>query len=264
MVLLALLTLFVSFLVFTELPIANRFYKKQRAILGEISGFAAKLASKPLIKLSQLYDAYLDVVNAKKEVVELRQKLSELSLENQRLREFERENQKLKTILGLSIKAGKEKIVANVIGEDIKSYYKGIIIDKGSESGILPKMAVISPKGLVGQVVEVRRGSSKIMVINDANSAVDVYVENKEIRGIIEGTGLSTLKLKYVKKNEEVEVGDKLITSGKDGIYPKGVPVGIVIDVNKKKGGIFLDITVAPFADFRVLDQVILLKNSNG
>lgn len=225
-----------------------------------MSGIATKVLDRPLRKIAEYYHLYVDLVNAKKEVLELRKKLDVLYLENQRLREFERENRHLKRILELSEKNQYKMRVAYVIGEDIKSWYKAILIDKGSDSDIKEKMPVISPKGLVGQVVEVNRKSSKVMVINDTNSAVDVYVEEKEIRGIAEGTGYSTLKLKYVKKNEEVEIGDRLLTSGKDGIYPRGIPVGIVVSVNKKAGGIFLDIDVVPFANFRVLDEVIVLR----
>ena len=74
------------------------------------------------------------------------------------------------------------------------------------------------------------------------------------------GTGQNTVKLKYVIKNDDIEIGDKLVTSGKDGIYPKGIPAGIVITANKNKAGIFADIDVMPFNNFRQLDEVLLVK----
>ncbi|MCX7856976.1 MAG: rod shape-determining protein MreC [Deltaproteobacteria bacterium] len=256
----AILALILSFLAFTNFPLANKIYFKVRGLFGDISGITVNLLDRPLRKVNEYYELYIDLKDAKKEVMELKRRLDLAYLEISRLKELERENRYFRRILELSEKNGFRMIVANVVGEDIKSWYKGILIDKGRDFDIHEKMAVISPKGLVGQVVEVNKKSSKIMVINDTNSAVDVYVEGKDIRGIVEGTGYSTLKLKYVKKNEDVETGDRLYTSGKDGIYPKGIPVGIVISVDRKTGGIFLDIDVIPFANFRVLDQVIVLK----
>ncbi|MCS7281437.1 MAG: rod shape-determining protein MreC [Desulfobacterota bacterium] len=255
----AIFALIVAFLGFTNFPWAANFYSKLRDPLSEITGWAVSFLDRPVKRVAHYYDRYLDLVDAKKEVIELRRRLDALYLEYSRLKELERENRQLRQILELKEKKEYKMVVASIVGEDIKSWYKGILIDKGRDSGIKEKMPVISPKGLVGQVIEANRKTSKIMVINDAKSAVDVYVEGKEIRGIVEGSGETTLKLKYVKKNEDLEAGDKLITSGKDGIYPRGIPVGIVVNINKKKGGIFLDVDVMPFANFRVLDYVIVL-----
>ena len=109
------------------------------------------------------------------------------------------------------------------------NWFKCVLVDKGQSAGIRERMPVITPSGLVGQVVEVNKWHSKVMVVNDTNSAVDVYVSGKNTRGIAEGTGQTTIKLKYVLKNDDIELGDKLITSGKDAIFPRGFPVGIVI-----------------------------------
>ena len=85
-------------------------------------------------------------------------------------------------------------------------------------------------------------------------------MEGKNTRGMLEGTGQNTLKLKYILKNDEIEIGDKLVTSGKDGIYPKGMPTGIVITVNRAKAGIFTDVDVMPYNNFRRLDEVLVVK----
>ncbi len=121
-------------------------------------------------------------------------------------------------------------------------------------------MPVITPRGLVGQVVETDRWLQKVMVINDTNSSVDVYVEGRNTRGILEGTGQTLLRLKYIRKNDEIEIGDKLITSGKDGIYPKGLATGIVTTVNRGKPGIFSEIDVMPFNNFNILEEVLVVK----
>lgn len=151
-------------------------------------------------------------------------------------------------------------IAARVIGEDIKNWFRCIIIDKGRDAGVTEKMPIITPKGLVGQAVEINKWHSKVMIVNDTNSSVDVYIEGKNSRGVLEGTGKTTLKLKYVLKNDEAAIGDKLITSGKDSIYPKGLPTGIIITVNRNNPGIFADIDVMPFNNFKRLDEVLIIK----
>jgi len=122
------------------------------------------------------------------------------------------------------------------------------------------KMPVVTPAGVVGQAVEVSRWHTQVMIINDTNSAVDVYTTGKHTRGIVEGTGQTTLKMKYVLKNDDIEVGDRLITSGKDAIYPEGLAVGIVINRNKTRPGLFSDIDVMPFNNFKKLDEVLVVK----
>jgi rod shape-determining protein MreC len=181
-------------------------------------------------------------------------------LENQKIHELEQENKRLKTILNLMEQHPKTMIAARVVGEDVKNWFKCIILDKGKSSGIMIKMPVVTSRGLVGQVVETDRWVTKVMVINDTNSSVDVYVDGRNTRGILEGTGQTLLRLKYIRKNDELEIGDKLITSGKDGIYPKGLAIGIVTTVNRNKPGIFADIEVMPFNNFNRLEEVLVLK----
>lgn len=256
----AIFVLIIAFLSYTNFASFGKPYLIIRNFISGVSGYLLRGIEKPFGLVSHYLDLYVDLVNAKKEVSELREKLDRLYLENQRLKEAERENLALKRILDVREKPNPKMIVANVIGEDVKNWNKGIILDKGRENGVNPGTPVLAPSGLLGQVVESAYGSSKVLVINDPTFSVDVYVSGKDIRGIAEGTGGSILKLKYVKKNEELEIGDKLITSGKDGVYPRGIPVGIVIRVERKSGGIFLDAEVMPFANYRTLDYVILIK----
>jgi rod shape-determining protein MreC len=205
-------------------------------------------------------DLYVNLTNVKKENATLKKKLEALQLENQRLAEFERESQRLKDILSFSQHNPNTLIAAHVTGEDIKNWFKCIIIDKGSNYALREKMNVITPKGLVGQVIEAHRWHAKIMVINDTNSSVDVFIDGRNTRGILEGTGQAKLKLKYVRKTDEAEIGDKLVTSGKDTIYQKGLPVGIITTITRGQAGIFADIDVVPFNDFKKLEEVLVIK----
>ena len=141
-------------------------------------------------------------------------------------------------------------IAARVVGEDVKNWFKCIIIDKGRESGHQGEDACRDAQGLVGQAVEVDSGIQRSWSSTIRIPPLTYMWRESRHRGLLEGTGQNTLKLKYVVKNDEIEIGDKLVTSGKDGIFPKGMPVGIVITVNRNKSGIFTDIDVMPLQQF--------------
>lgn len=259
-IIIAIAILVVSFFIFTNTPLFLKGYSVAKSGFGEISGPLLRIIGKPAEFARYLFNNYIGLIRTNRENADLRNKLTKLQLENQKIPELEQENKRLKSILNLMEQHPKTMIAARVVGEDVKNWFKCIILDKGKSSGIMIKMPVVTSRGLVGQVVETDRWVTKVMVINDTNSSVDIYVEGRNTRGILEGTGQTLLRLKYIRKNDELEIGDKLITSGKDGIYPKGLAIGIVTTVNRNKPGIFADIEVMPFNNFNRLEEVLVLK----
>ena len=259
-IIIAIAFLVVSFFIFTNTPLFLKGYSVAKSGFGEISGPLLRIIGKPAEFIRYLFNNYIGLIRTNRENADLHNKLDKLQLENQKIHELEQENKRLKTILNLMEQHPKTMIAARVVGEDVKNWFKCIILDKGKSSGITIKMPVVTSRGLVGQVVETDRWVTKVMVINDTNSSVDVYVDGRNTRGILEGTGQTLLRLKYIRKNDELEIGDKLITSGKDGIYPKGLAIGIVTTVNRNKPGIFADIEVMPFNNFNRLEEVLVLK----
>jgi len=259
-IILAIFVLVVSFLSFTNTPVV---FKTFTAIKGGLSiaiGPALKVIGKPVDGISGALNAYINLIDTKKENDELKAQLDKLRVENQKLQELDRENKRFKTLLGFMETKPNTLIAANVIGEDLKNWFRSIIIDKGKSQGVREKMPVITPKGIVGQAVEIDQWHSKVMIINDTNSSVDVNIDGKNTRGLLEGTGQNILKLNYVIKNDAIEIGDRLLTSGKDDIFPKGIPVGIVMTVDRSKAGIFADVDVMPYNDFKQLDEVLIIK----
>jgi rod shape-determining protein MreC len=256
----AILLLVLSFLLFTNINPFARAYSNAKVSAADIIGPTLRVLGAPARAVQYVFDSYFNLVGVKEKNAELRKKMESLQVESQKLPELERENQRLRSLLKLTEQKHNSMIAARVIGEDVVNWFKCIIIDKGKDQGVREKMPVITPAGVVGQAVEVSRWHSKVMIINDTNSAIDAYVSGKQTRGIIEGTGQTTLKMKYVRKNDEIEVGDKLITSGKDGIYPKGMAIGLVIVVNKNSPGLFAEVEVMPYNNFRKLDEVLVVK----
>ena len=258
----AILLLALTFLLFTDIPVIGKAYTVVKSYVGDGIGPVLKAMSIPVRSVDQVIDSYINLIDVKRKNGELKKRLDAMEQENQKLVELEKENDRLRKLLDLKGPRQQDSVAANVIGEDVVNWFRCVIIDKGRASGIGEKMPVVTPAGVVGQAVEVNRWHTKVMIINDTNSAVDTYVSGKETRGIAEGTGQTLLKLKYVLKNDDIEVGDKLITSGKDAIYPKGLAVGIVTSVNKNRPGLFADVDVMPYNNFRKLEQVLVMKKS--
>jgi rod shape-determining protein MreC len=124
-------------------------------------------------------------------------------------------------------------------------------------------MAVVTSDGVVGRVIEVSLHTAKVLLITDPNSAMDVIVQRSRTQGIMEGKVEEVCVLKYVQKNEDVQVGDKVITSGLGGIFPKGLMTGTVTRVERKRPGIFQYIEVTPSVDFSRLEEVLILKGES-
>jgi rod shape-determining protein MreC len=260
LIIVAVALLVASLLVFTGTPYVTRGFVAVKNVFAVAAGPVLKGVTFVTGGIGGTFDTYFNLVRAKKENTELRRKVESLQMENQAMVETQKENQRLRALLAFSQRTPGAYVAARVIGEDLKNWYKCVIIDKGKNYGIRERMTVLTGEGLVGQVVEAHQWHSKVMVINDTNSAVDVYVDGKNTRGVLEGTGQSACRLKYVRKTDQPENGDKLMTSGKDGVYPKGIPVGLVTTVTVGKAGIFADIDVMPFNDYKKLNEVLVLK----
>ena len=129
-------------------------------------------------------------------------------------------------------------VPANVFARDASSWFKTILVDKGEIDGVSRDMAVAVAEGLVGRVIEVFPSAAKVLLITDPNSGVDVIVQRTRAQGIMEGRVEEFCTLKYVRKMDDVQVGDKVITSGLGGIFPKGLLAGTVTRVEKKRTGL--------------------------
>jgi rod shape-determining protein MreC len=133
-----------------------------------------------------------------------------------------------------------------------------VTIDKGSRDGLSPDMAVIAPAGIVGRVVVPSARNAKVQLLVDRNAAAGALIERSRAQGVVVGTGESWLHLEYVSEVAEVAVGDVVVTSGIDGIFPKGFVIGKVTAV-EKSGSAYRLITVEPAVDFTSLEEVLVV-----
>lgn len=199
-----------------------------------------------------------DFLNLREENENLKKQLIEISLQQKSYYALIDENKRLRDLLAL--KESKKDIVtiANVISKGSNKFLKTIWIDKGSNHGIRKGYPVVTPNGLVGKVISVNSNYSEIILVTDPNFSVAVRIDRNRVEGILTGKGNSCL-LKYIPLEEEVLIGDRIITSGLDEIFPEGILVGAVKSINKKKG-LFQLIEVIPTQPENKIEEVAVIK----
>lgn len=206
-----------------------------------------------------IWEHYFFLVSVVDDNNRLREELWQARAMNHRCRETMLTNERLRRLLDLQQDMQQTLIAAQVIGKDPSPWFHTIMIDKGAEDGVIKGRPVINPEGIVGLVVEATAHYAKVMLLTDPNSAVDALVQDIRARGIIKGGTAGYCVFNYVLRKHNIVVGDLVISSGMDGVFPKGLPVGQVATIVKREAGIFQDVTVTPRVDFEQLEEVLVV-----
>lgn len=206
-----------------------------------------------------IWGHYFFLVSVADENDRLREKAQQASALQHQHEELMQANERLRKLLALGQALQRPAVAAQVVGKDPSPWFQTVLVDKGSKDGVDIGYPVINPEGVVGLVVEAGGHSAKVMLITDPNSAVDAIVQKSRARGIIKGGTSGYCVLNYVLRKHDVHVGDTVVSSGMDGVFPKGMPIGKVFDIVKKESGIFQDVTIAPYVDFERLEEVLIV-----
>ncbi|PLX77772.1 MAG: rod shape-determining protein MreC, partial [Desulfuromonas sp.] len=132
------------------------------------------------------------------------------------------------------------------------------LIDKGAEDGVEPGMPVVASEGVVGRVVRSSSGQARVLLITDASSAMAALIQHNRARGICRGKG-DDLAFDFVLRQENVNVGDRVVTSGMGGVFPKGLVIGQISSFYRQEFSLFQSIEVTPAVDFAHLEEVLVL-----
>ncbi len=214
--------------------------------------------------VKQVWFNYFFLISTAEENRALQATLQRLTAENNRCKEIELANQRLRDLLNFQKEFDIQVFAAEVIARDPSGWFKTIIIDKGSTDGVQKRMPVVIAAGVVGQVIDVSLYYSKVLLVIDKNSAVDGLCQRTRARGVVKGADDNDqCDFIYVLRTSDVSVGDTIISSGLDGIYPKGLPLGHVSGVVKKNYGMFQTVEVDPFVDFDKLEEVLVVLNQS-
>jgi rod shape-determining protein MreC len=202
---------------------------------------------------------YGELLYASEENHRLRAQVESLTSQNNQLREFASQNQRLRALLGMTESKNISGPVAHIVGYGPSVWSNVITVNKGSRDGVKQGYPVISGSGIVGQVASVAARSSQILLITDPTSGVDALIQDTRAHGVIEGRGREKVMLRYIDMREPVAVGDMIVTSGFDGVYPVGFPIGRVVDLKGKSKDMFQEVEVAPVVDFAKMEEVLIV-----
>lgn len=252
-----ILTLTFIFLVST---LGSQKFGVLHKLIFEVTGPVEQVISRAADFVGGFKEQYVDLVNVRKENKRLWQELQEARAAAYKNREALATNARLKKLLDFKESLELPMQSARIVGKDPSLWFRTVIIDRGSSDGIFKGMPVVNAEGIVGQVMTVSPNYAKVLLAISPSSALDVLLQKSRVRGILKGTGTLTYKLDYVLKTVDVQQGDYVVTAGYGGLFPSGLPVGVVSKVIKKRRGMFLEIEVTPAVDFLTLEDLLIIE----
>lgn len=211
-----------------------------------------------LDSVRDLWRGYFDLVSVAKQNRDLKIRLAEATAKSVDYEELRLANNRLRNLLRFKKQMPQDLVAAEVIGKDPSPWSKTVIIDKGLADGVRKGFPVIVPEGIVGLVTESAAHYARVLLIIDRNSAVDAVVQRTRARGIVQGQGADRCGFEYALRKDDIQVGDTVVSSGLDGVYPKGLLVGTVSSVIRRNSGMFQDVTITPRVDFEKIEEVLV------
>lgn len=213
-----------------------------------------------------IYTSITDIFTLQQQIQSLRDRIAELSGATLEYEQLVSENSRLRALLNETPTSNYPLEYAEIVSKDPQNFYNTIIINKGAANGIVVGMPVISYrdgyKALVGKVIEVRRYNSRVLSLIDQRSQISVILESSRATGIMIGQNPRSTQtyLQYIDLQIDVEEGEKVVTSGMGGVFPKGILVGTIFKVEKKNYGLFHDLYIEPAVNFSILENVYIVK----
>lgn len=219
--------------------------------------------------LSTRYLAIQDFIAAPRDITSLRQRNAELESEVAALRaqviELSERASQVDTLAALVdySRANPESryVAADVIGRDPSPFLHYIIINRGSNDGILRGMPVVTDQGLVGRVDAVIADAARIQLITDPLSAVNIRLQSSDVEAVLSGSVTGALSLNLIPQDVTIEEGDLVLTSGLGGGYPTDLAIGQVTNIRKREADLFQEASVQPVVDFSRLSIVLVITN---
>ena len=206
-----------------------------------------------------MWSGYVNLRQVQQENNTLRQELQTLQVRLQQERAEAQRTDNLRQLLELRDRANLDTVAAEVIAGAASPDFRTVTIDKGSSDKLATDMAVISPAGVVGRVILPSRRASKVQLLIDRNAAAGALIERTRVQGVVVGVGDGLLRMQYVPGTADVKTGDLVVTSGIDGIYPKGFVIGTIEHTDRGVGA-YHEIAVRPAVDFSRLEEVLIVR----
>ena len=247
-------------LIFLVVLFGSQDFGPMYKLLLDAAGPLQKAAAQIKAPFQAMKEQYLDLLTVREEKERLWQELQKCRTAAYANRGAVALNARLRKLLDFKESSDLPKVAARIVGKDPSLWFRSVIIDRGLSDGVDKGMPVVTGEGIVGQVYAASSNYAKVLLAIAPSSAIDVLLQDSRVRGILKGTGGSTFKLEYILKTVVVEKGDHVVTAGYGGLFPPGLPVGIVSEVTKNRRGMFLEIEVVPAVDFSTLENLLVIE----
>jgi rod shape-determining protein MreC len=228
-------------------------FERARSAITDVTAPVLDALSRPAVTVSH-------VITEAQELARLREENNILRAENERLLKWQNaartllaENRDLRGLLNFAPDQDASSVTARVIGDSGGAFVRSVLVNAGAREGVAKGNAALSGKGLLGRVADVGERSARVLLINDLNSRIPVVVERSRERAILAGDNSVTPRLLYLPSTTNVQVGDRIVTSGHGGVFPVGLPVGIVSAITEE------GVRVVPYADATNIEYVRLM-----
>lgn len=239
---------------------ANRFEQVLMVIFTPVMKPVAAISS----GVEDIWANYINLVDVRRENLRLRETLNQ---QNSRIFEAEETfltNQRLEKLLDMKKKIKRATLASTTIGNDVTPWFHTLIIDRGASSGLTEGMPVIASAGVVGQIVKVAPSTSRVLLLTDHTSGIAATILRSRARGVVKGRGEGLCVLEFASREEDIKVGDIVITSGIGGVFPKGLPIGEVTMVKRGEYGIFQTVNIRPTVKLSHLEEMLVVTGSGN
>jgi len=218
-----------------------------------------RMVTLPVHQVRSWWDELVVLVRVREENDGLRQHIARLEEENLQYREAIVSSERFQRLAGFRESHEVPTVPANVVHQDLSPWFRSVIIDQGTAAGIRPGMPVVTDLGVVGVVSGTAPSASKVLLLIDPQSHVDAYVQRSRARGSVRGAKGRECSFEFVLRDEDLAVGDLLLTSGLGEVFPKGLVIGHVASVERRPYGLFQEAQIKPAVDFGKLEEVFVI-----
>jgi rod shape-determining protein MreC len=210
--------------------------------------------------ISAMWQQYVSLQHVADENRRLKQEMDWLRGEINQLREAGSATQRLTSLLQFKEQALPAMVAAQVIGRDSSNRYRSVILNKGESDGIQKDMGVITPAGVVGRVVKTTGATAVVLLLSDPNNAIAGLIQRTRDEGIVEGIPQGRAKLKYIPMLSALKEGDRVVTSGLVGGFPRGLAIGTITAIDREEGALFQTAELAPEVDLNRVEEVLVIQ----
>lgn len=201
---------------------------------------------------------FATLVEVQQDNADLRNRELEAAQRLLRFEQLEEENRRLRGLLEMGASVAVKSVAAEILYDAPDPFSRKVILNRGSQQGVEAGMAVVNEQGMIGQVTRLYPVQAEVTLLTDKDQAVPVQVARNGLRGVLAGAGQGRLELRFTLSGADVRVGDRLVTSGLDGLFLAGLPVADVVSVDRE-AQTFAVIVCEPVAGVERTTQVLLL-----